>query len=203
VPKPISLLDVPRGTMERLEHYVALLLKWQRSINLISNADATLIWERHIVDAHQLLPIVLGHRPSHIIDIGSGGGIPGIVLAILHDTPITLVESDRRKIAFLETVCAELNLFHVKLLCQRIEDVEIQKPDIITARGCASIDQMLQWIETIMCPTTICVFPKGKTYAMELEEAQHHWQFDYVAHVSETDTNARILELCNIHRRAS
>jgi 16S rRNA (guanine527-N7)-methyltransferase len=195
--------SVSRETFEKLSAYAELILKWQKQINLISPRDIPNLWDRHILDAWQLVALLQKHQPSSICDLGSGGGLPGIVLAIAFSCPITLIESDRRKIAFLETVCAKLQLFHVKLLCQRIEETVMEPlPDIITARACADLTQLLNWSEKLLSPKTICVFPKGKNYAMELEEAQRHWSFSFQSHISQSDHEARILELWDISQAA-
>ena len=137
-----SRFDVSRETFDALNHYKKLVLKWQKSINLISPNTVHEIWSRHIIDSCQFANLIVS-RETSIVDIGSGGGFPGIVLAILGYHNLTLIESDNRKGIFLHEVARELSL-PITIVSDRIEKVTIDSPDIITARACASLEKLFE-----------------------------------------------------------
>ena len=138
-------LDVSRETLARLRAYVALVEKWQARVNLISPATLPDIWHRHIRDSAQLVPLLPGTAPS-IMDIGSGAGFPGLVLAIMTDSPVTLVESDQKKSIFLQTVIRECGV-RATVLAQRVEALDPQDVDVITARALAPVDRLLALLD--------------------------------------------------------
>ena len=127
--------DVSRETLSRLRRYDALLRRWQKAINLVSADSLTDAWRRHFWDSAQLLPLIPAGTRS-LLDVGSGAGFPGLVLAILGVEGVTLVESDGRKCAFLREVARETGT-RVTILADRLERLadRIQPPDIITARA--------------------------------------------------------------------
>ena len=191
--------NVSRETFERLEAYVALLLKWQKKINLISPSTIPEVWSRHILDSIQLVDL-LPSAPSSVLDMGSGAGLPGIILAIATDHPISLVESDQRKSIFLQEASRHLGLNTTLYHC-RIEEMNIPH-SIITARALAPLSKLLNWAATSLSPSTTCYFPKGKDYAKEIDEARAAWDFDLTIHPSQTKDDAVILELSHIRRHA-
>ena len=138
--------NVSRETCEKLQIYADLLVKWQRSINLVSAKTLSDLWERHILDSAQLLTY-LPKSPSRILDLGSGAGLPAVILAILSDHQIEMVESDSRKCAFLQTALQQTGtkaLIHN----ERLETLGFRDADIITARAFAPLDRMLDWTQT-------------------------------------------------------
>ena len=135
--------NVSRETSDRLSHYVALLEKWQKSINLISSKTLPEIWERHILDSAQLLTY-LPKEPVKILDLGSGAGLPAVILAILTDHKIEMVESDARKCAFMQTALRETGAKAV-IHNERLEGLPFLDADIISARAFAPLDRMLDW----------------------------------------------------------
>jgi 16S rRNA (guanine527-N7)-methyltransferase len=191
-------LGVSRETFERLDAYVTLLLQWQKHINLIAPSTIPYIWTRHIQDSVQL------HRlQPHAriwVDLGSGGGLPGLVLAsILAEAPdstIHLVESNGKKAAFLRHVVTELGLPAV-VHSQRIEDAiqHLPQPDIVTARALASLSDLISYSNLLLKSGAVGLFPKGRDVGEELTEAQKSWQFTYGLHESTTDAEAKIVEL--------
>ncbi len=200
--KPLN--HVSRETQERLEQYYGLLLKWQERINLISPATVKDAWDRHFVDSVQLLPLIPDTAKT-LYDLGSGAGFPGMVLAVARgDIAVTLVESDAKKCAFLQSVSRETGA-KVSVANERIERVaeRLAAPDVITARALASLELLLKycrpWI--LANPELVLIFPKGEQAAQEMEAARAaDWIFDVAETVSETDRNARILTLSNISR---
>lgn len=174
--KPLSAeeacdqLNVSRETKKRLEIYVAMLKKWQQSINLVSTTTLDDVWRRHIVDSGQVFRH-LSKPHGHIMDIGSGAGLPGMILAIMGagdaETPVSLVESDERKCAFLAVVARECGIT-VKVRNRRLEQLDPFLPDSITARALAPLDRLLTWTETQHHPDLECLFLKGEQVDQEL-----------------------------------
>lgn len=170
-----QFIGVSRETYVRLSRYVDLLIEWNAAINLVS--DVADLWHRHILDSAQLADHIEKGGARAIVDMGSGGGLPGIVLAIMNPNPITLIESDRRKSLFLKHCVRELELFHVEVINDRIEKVDLSA-DYVTARALASLDVLLGLSKNFLTPGTTCLFPKGKNYDKEVEQAKAHWNFD-------------------------
>ena len=191
--------SVSRETYDDLIRYCDLLLHWQRRINLISPHSITHIWERHILDSCQFASYLVS-RETKIVDFGSGAGLPAVILSILGYNNIHLIESDQRKVIFLEEVKRQLSLSYV-VHTTRIEKTALSDVDIITARGCASLSNLLLLASRFLSPHTICCFAKGKNYDKEIEDAQKKYIFHYNAHPSITDPEAAILELSNIIAR--
>ncbi|OYU47988.1 MAG: 16S rRNA (guanine(527)-N(7))-methyltransferase RsmG [Rhizobiales bacterium PAR1] len=196
-PSP-SNLGVSRETFERLEAYVALLLQWQGHINLIAPSTIPEIWTRHIQDSVQLHRLKPEARLW--VDLGSGGGLPGLVLAsILVETPgsaIHLVESNGKKASFLRHVATELQLPAI-VHSQRIEDAipALPTPDVVTARALSSLTDLIGYSNLLLKSGAVGLFPKGRDAGEELTEAQKSWHFTYALHESTTDAAAKIVEL--------
>lgn len=206
MPSLLPQLDVSRETFERLHHFSELLAKWTKKINLISRDSQSDIWERHILDSAQLFPLIQGDS-RHYLDIGSGGGLPGIVLAVLFlekmpDAQITLVESDQRKCAFLRTACRELGI-DATIKTSRIEAIPPQNAHLLTARALAPLNDLLALLTPHLSENGIALLPKGRNNAEELEIARRHWHFNVTAHQSVTSPEARILEIKDITRVAN
>ncbi len=190
--------DVSRETYDKLKTYMSLLEQWQNSINLISPSTLPHIWERHILDSLQLLPLITG-KQNKILDVGSGAGFPGLVLAIAGCSHVTLVESDHRKVSFMREV-ARVTDCTVDIKCQRIESLPPLHPDIITSRACANLSQLLNILCHLVEKNTICLFHKGEKYTKELETASAEWAFDHIIHPSQTDASGVILEISHCER---
>ena len=200
-----SVADVSRETSEALQIYHDLLLRWTNSINLIAPSTVAAAWDRHIADSAQLFTLV-PVKSRMLVDIGSGGGLPGLVLAIMarEDRPglaVALIESDQRKCAFLRTVVRELAL-NATVICDRIEAVTDVSADVLTARALAPLGQLLAYADQLLSPEGVALFQKGRNVDVEIASAQDRWAFDMTRHVSLTDADARVLEIKDI-RRAS
>ena len=161
-----SHCDVSRETCEKLDIYVALLEKWQKSINLVSSKTIAEIWERHILDSAQLLAY-LPKEPVKILDLGSGAGLPAVILAILSDHHIEMVESDNRKCAFMQTALRETGAKAV-IHNERLEKLPFLDADIITARAFAPLDRMLDWTDGQQKEGQIFWLLKGRAVNEEL-----------------------------------
>lgn len=192
-------IAVPRETFERLTAYHDLLLKWQAKVNLISPDTIPHIWHRHFLDSLQLFPHI--KNPScKILDLGTGAGFPGMVMAMMGCSDVHLVESDTKKILFLREV-ARITDTIISIHHARIEDEPTSPGDIILSRALSSLDSLLSLSSPYVSHETICLFHKGKNYSKEIEDAKSHWQFDCDVIPSITDTQSAILKLTTIRKR--
>ena len=162
----VSRLDVSRETQDRLTAYVALVEKWQRRVNLVSASTLPDIWSRHIWDSAQLAPLV-PEGTRRILDVGSGAGFPGLVLAALCDAECHLVESDQKKAIFLQTVVRECGIPAV-IHTARIESLPSLGAEIVTARALAPMDRLLDLLVDQLSAGTRCLFLKGAQAEQEL-----------------------------------
>jgi 16S rRNA (guanine527-N7)-methyltransferase len=189
-------------TIERLAAFRDLLLRWNARINLISGGTAADIDQRHIADCAQMQPLLPMDGP--IADLGSGAGLPGLVLAILQPArEVNLVESDKRKAAFLVEASAQLKLPMVHVHACRAENAKLPPLSAITARALAPLATLLPYADKFLAPSGVAVFPKGKTAEKELTEAAQGWHFTCERFPSITNPEATILRLSNIHRAQS
>lgn len=188
-------LDVPRETEQRLREYLRLLLVWNARINLVASAPEADLWSRHILDSWQLLPLL---PDGPLVDLGSGGGLPGLVIAIGRAQETHLVESDRRKAAFLMEAARQLGLSHVRVHAVRIEVVELPPMQVMTARALAPLVDLLPHAARILAPDGVAVFSKGRNAEMELTEAAPRWFMHTERFQSRTDAQATILRLSEI-----
>ena len=162
----LERLDVSHETIMRLETYVSLLAKWQARINLVSTQTLREVWQRHILDSLQLLPH-LPETPCRLMDIGTGAGLPGLLLAIASPHEVHLVESDERKCAFLRTALRETGT-KAEIHNARIETIDPFEIDILTARALAPVGTLLEWTQNFHHPSLKCVFLKGRNVTSEL-----------------------------------
>lgn len=186
-------------TLTRLEALVAVLLKWQARINLIGRGTVADVWRRHILDSAQLAPL-LPTTAETVIDLGSGAGFPGLVLAILGIRGIHLVESDGRKCAFLREA-ARITGATVEIHGVRAEAFALGEADAITARALAPLVDLLDIASSFIGPHTTCVFPKGRSAEQELTVSQKTWMMTVNRFKSVTDPEGTILKLEDISRR--
>ncbi len=198
--------NVSRETMERLERYAALLEKWNRAINLVARGSLADLWRRHMLDSAQLWPLLPPSqgRPRRILDLGSGAGFPGLVLAILGtaeaDTEVHLVEADKKKAAFLREA-ARIAEAPVTLHVQRIESLAPFPVDAVTARACAPLPRLLDYAAPFLglrqpgAPPAVGLFLKGRDVDRELTEAREKWKIEAKLLPSRTDPAAKILQI--------
>lgn len=198
----LEILNVSRETYALLERYADLLVKWNPRINLVSKSSLEHLWMRHISDSLQVARAV--QFPKQWVDLGSGGGFPGIVAAIAAhaespNTSFTLIESDQRKSAFLRTVARECGL-NVTVLSERIEKVQPQNAGVVSARALADLKTLLGYAVRHVAPTGTLLFSKGKTWGKEVDEAQAVWKFDCETVKSATDPEAVLLIIKGVSR---
>ncbi|AKO98724.1 16S rRNA-methyltransferase GidB [Marinovum algicola DG 898] len=199
-PALASSLNVSRETFERLEHYVALLHKWNPKINLVSRGTLQDVWERHIRDSLQVFEAAEGVTGAWV-DLGSGGGLPGLVVALAQRPgfSVTLVESDQRKAAFLRTVLRETGSTGT-VIAERIEATEPQFAAVLSARALAALPQLLGFCERHLAQEGVALLPKGITWKNEVAEAQKSFSFHCEAIKSCTQEGAVILRIREISR---
>jgi len=186
-------LDVSRETMRRLETYVALVETWQPRVNLVSSASLADIWMRHIWDSAQLAPHI-PHGSPRLVDVGSGAGFPGLVLAILTDAECHLVESDQKKAIFLSTVIRECGL-RAKVHNERVERLPCLEASVITARALAPLDRLLALLATQLRPGTRCLFLKGAQAQAELAALGNPANLTWRLHPSLTNPDGSVIDL--------
>jgi 16S rRNA (guanine527-N7)-methyltransferase len=193
--------NVSRETLVRLDRYAELLAEWQERMNLVGPSTLPNIWDRHFRDSAQLLPIAgTGKR---WLDIGAGGGFPGLVLAILDPASnINLVESITKKCNFLDTVARETDTAgHVRISNVRIEALAVSKYDVITARAAAGLETLFEWGLRFAGPQTRWLLPKGARVEEELASAAKRFHFDHQLIPSRTDSAARSVVATKVKRR--
>jgi 16S rRNA (guanine527-N7)-methyltransferase len=188
---------VSRETFEKLERFAAKLVAEAGQQNLVSASTLGELWERHILDSAQLARLASGGR---WVDIGSGAGLPGIVLAILTGGPVTLIEPRRLRAEFLSRVVAELDL-DAEVACSKVERVT-GRFDVITARAVASLDRLITISIHLSHERTIWVLPKGRNAKSELAEARRAWHYDWRAEPSITDPESEILLLSKVRAKS-
>ncbi len=198
-----AAFDVSRETMERLRIYAALIERWNRRINLVAPSTLPDLWGRHIADSLQLWPL----RPepcSSWVDLGSGGGLPGLVIAACAaesgSPTVSFVESDSRKSAFLATAAHEMGLA-VSVHTDRIEALPPQRADIVSARALAPLLRLLPLALRHGHPDSIYLFPKGTQARTELTAAATRWHTRVDQIASRTDPGATILRMSHIEPR--
>jgi 16S rRNA (guanine527-N7)-methyltransferase len=186
----VARRPVSRETFEKLEAYVALLKDENQRQNLVSASTLGQIWDRHIFDSAQLVRFEPRAGASWI-DIGSGAGLPGIVVACLVDGPVTMVEPRRLRAEFLHKAAESLQL-RAEVLCEKAERVE-GTYDVITARAVANLGDLLKLSAHLSTRNTVWALPKGRNGPAELAEARHAWQGAFHVERSVTDADSWIV----------
>ena len=193
-----EIIPVSRETLARLEAYAELLTRWSARINLIGRDTIADLWRRHILDSAQLRAFV-PDRARNMIDLGSGAGLPGLVLAILGVPGVELLEADSRKCAFLREA-ARITEAPVTLRPCRIETVSPHPVDVVTARACAPLDRLLGLAEPFLAPDSDCLFLKGERVGEELTLARKRWTMTPSLHQSRSDPRGVVLRLQQVAR---
>ena len=199
-----ELVPVSRETLDRLGAYLDLLRRWQRTINLVAESTLADPWRRHILDSAQLAR-VWPDGAGRLVDLGSGAGLPGLVLAIMGLPGAThLVESDKRKAAFLrEAARAAGAAAMVTVHACRIEAAPPIVADVVTARALAPLPELLTHAERFATPGTVCLFPKGRGAEAELTAARRAWKMGLDRQPSLSDPEGQILVVSEFRRAGS
>jgi len=192
--------DVPRETMERLEAFEALLREENERQNLVSKASLEQFWLRHIADSAQLIRFAPSSTASWV-DLGSGAGFPGLVVALLHEGAVTLIEERRLRIDFLHRAAQTLRVA-VEIVGARVERAPTRKYDVISARAFAPLGRLLDLGTSFSTRKTLWVLPKGRNAESELEALGPSWQGDFRLEASLTDAQAWIIVAEGVQRKA-
>ena len=224
---PDIMENVSRETFQSLEAYASILTAWQARMNLVGPSTLSDIWRRHFLDSAQLYPLLPdndrpnaegGERKLKIFDLGSGAGFPGLVLAILgrHDRRfaggrplrVNLIESDRKKAAFLDEAARAVGFTPddtsktaVRVRAQRAEAIEPQIADVVTARALAPLEKLLPWMARFADENTVLIVPKGEQAEAELQSASKDWKMKIERVPSRSDARGTILVLRELARR--
>lgn len=190
---------VSRETLAKLEAYAAHLRKWNPAINLVSKTTLEDLWSRHLADSAQVFSL-MPPGAQVLVDLGSGAGFPGLVLAILGVAEVHLVESDVRKAAFLREV-ARVTGAPVTVHPVRIEVADVPPADVVSARALAELTILLPWAHGLLKPGGTCLFPKGRTAEDELTAAANSWNMRVERFPSQTDMAGTILRITDLSPR--
>jgi 16S rRNA (guanine527-N7)-methyltransferase len=201
----MTLENVSRETRERLDAFAALFMKWAKAINLVAPSTKDDVWSRHIWDSAQIFN--LAPKPGVWVDLGSGGGFPGIITAILlaeaQDGWVHLIESNQKKASFLRVALASTGA-RGSVHPVRIEDAPsvVSSCDYVSARALADLDSLLAYASPWLTDRqSTAYFHKGRDYQKELTKAHGGWDFDLVKHQSSIQADSVILEIGNLRRR--
>jgi 16S rRNA (guanine527-N7)-methyltransferase len=186
-------LRVSRETLARLQTYVDLLRRWNPRINLVSAGSLADVWRRHILDSAQLIRHI-DPAMRVLVDLGSGAGLPGLILGILGVPEVHLVEADQRKAAFLREA-ARTTEARAIVHASRFESVKPFAADVVTARALAPLAQLLTWSAPFVAETTVCLFLKGQGLRDELTAAEETWIMRTQSLASLTDPTGHILRV--------
>jgi 16S rRNA (guanine527-N7)-methyltransferase len=193
--------SVSRETLDRLKRYAELLADWNTRHNLVSERSLADVWRRHFWDSAQIVDLIPA-RAKTLVDLGSGAGFPGLVLATLRPAlRVTLIEATRKKYDFLKVVAGELGLT-ADIRNERIEEMAPEPFDVITARACAPLSQLLSYAQRFWGKGSRAVFLKGQNLASELTEVHKSWNIQAEQHSSRSDPSGIILEIRELQRVA-
>lgn len=198
-----ELVPVSRETLDRLRAYLDLLVRWQETINLVASSTLADPWRRHVLDSAQLAE----HCPEgarRLVDLGSGAGFPGLVLAIMGAAPeVHLIERDRRKAAFLREAARATGCPSVTVHACGAGVAPALEADVVTARALAPLPNLLDLAARFATPGTVCLFPKGRRVEAELTDARRGWMMELNQRPSLSDAEGRILIIRGFRRAGS
>lgn len=190
-----QLFDVSRETWARLQKLVEALDRWQPTINLVAPGTVETVWTRHVADSLQLVALAPEH-PQNWVDLGSGAGFPGLVVAAAQpETAVHLVESNGKKAAFLREAARAMGAPVVVHAARADDALKGLTADVVSARALAPLTELLRLAAPLLKTGAIGLFPKGREAALELTQAEKSWRFSASLHPSLTDSDARIVRL--------
>ncbi len=189
---------VSRETLDRLRRYADILVKWNRRINLVGQGTLPHLWHRHMLDSAQLYPLI-ADPDAPLVDLGSGAGFPGLVLAAIGATDVHLIESDRRKCAFLGEAARAIGV-PVTIHAERIQDVRPFIARTVVSRALAPLADLLDLTDNFSNEHTVFLFLKGRTVEQELTRARKRWSMQVDKIQSRADPQGTILRLEAISR---
>jgi 16S rRNA (guanine527-N7)-methyltransferase len=187
------------GSDARLRQFAELLLRWNTTLNLIAARDADVVWKRHIADSLQLVPL-MPEGITRAVDLGTGGGFPGMVLAIATGVAFDLIESDQRKASFLRTAVLQTGA-PATVHCCRIEDATVPAAGLVTARALAPLPRLLPLAARLLTDDGVCLFLKGATVGEELAAVDRDWSMAVEQVPSQTSADGMVLKVTGLRRR--
>ncbi len=196
--------NVSRETIQKLKDFVSILHDWNMKMNLVSKNSMEDVWSRHVLDSLQLIEY-LPHNAKILVDIGSGAGFPGVVLAVAMQkkfpaAQIVLVESITKKTVYLNDVCQKLKLTNVKIENARVENIVFKNVDVITARAVAAMDVLCGYAYKIGGKETEMLFLKGRSYAQEDAMAKQKWRYETEVFPNKYAEGGVIMKLRNLRK---
>lgn len=197
-----SELRVSRETLDKLDRYRALVLEGAETQNLIARSTFDVFWARHIVDSAQLVPLADGVGPGDWLDLGSGAGMPGIVVAILSKRPVHMVEERRGRVAFLNKVIEALELPNAEVFGCKVQALKHKPAAIISARAFAPLPKLLELAHSFSTQKTLWLLPKGRSAREEVETVRENWQGAFHVKQSLTDSEAAIVVATDVRKVA-
>ncbi|OFW82829.1 MAG: 16S rRNA (guanine(527)-N(7))-methyltransferase RsmG [Alphaproteobacteria bacterium GWF2_58_20] len=192
--------NVSHETQAHLECYVALLEKWNAKVNLIGRSTVADIWERHIADSLQLMPF-FPEKDARLVDVGTGAGLPGLILAAAGWTDCHLVEVDQKKAGFLRIAAGSCHMPATIHAC-RVQDVTLPDVRYITARAYAALGDIFETTTHLCRPETVYILPKGRMAEEEIATARMTWDFTCEKHPSRSP-DSWILRIVDVHRKGT
>ena len=200
-PEARERLGVSRETLDRLERFVGLLRQENEHQNLVSAASLDEVWSRHILDSAQLLRFAPRGAESWL-DLGTGAGFPGLVIAAITPFRVTLVEARKLRADFLRRAADVMDLaLGVEIVCSRAEALPVRRFDVISARAFAPLDRLLTTGRRFSTDKSVWILPKGRNAKSELEAAESSWQGDFRLEPSLTDADAQIVVATGVRPR--
>ncbi|MFO1131731.1 MAG: 16S rRNA (guanine(527)-N(7))-methyltransferase RsmG [Hyphomicrobiales bacterium] len=193
----LERFDVSRESQQKIETYVKLLLTWQQRINLIGPTTAALVWERHVCDSLQLMPLLPGNCRC-IAELGSGAGIPGLILAMAAGIEAHLYESNGKKAAFLREAARQTGtraIIHNVRLETLKQETNLPDVQCVVARALAPLPLLLDYAEPFLSRGALGLFHKGQDVDVELTEATKYWRMNVSKHASQCDSRGVVLEI--------
>ena len=197
-----SELRVSRETLDKLDRYRTLVLEGAEEQNLIARSTFDVFWARHIVDSAQLVPMADGVGPGDWLDLGSGAGMPGIIVAILTKRPVHMVEERRGRIAFLNRVIEALELPNAQVFGCKVQALKHKPAAIISARAFAPLPKLFELAHSFSTQKTLWLLPKGRSAREEVETARENWQGTFHVKQSLTDSEAAIVVATDVRKVA-
>ena len=189
---------IKENQLSLIEKYLELLSKNNLHTNLVGKSTLFKPWTSHVLDSIQVVSFIKDKRKS-ILDMGTGAGLPGVILSICGFKKITLVDSNGKKIKFLKLVNSSLGL-KINLILGRLEKIHDIKYDIITSRALANLDLLFTYSQKFIKKNTVLIFLKGKTVNEEIDFAKKNWKFDFVKHQSISDKRGSLIIIKNLKK---
>ncbi len=194
----IKKFNISNAQEQLLDTYIFNLKKYNKHTNLVGRSTLEDPWKRHILDCLQILPTLNNYNCS-ILDMGTGAGLPGLILSIMGCQNVTLVDSNNKKTKFLEKIKKEMNL-KVKIILDRVENEEAKKYDIITSRALGNLSKLFTYSHNFLKKNTVLIFLKGKTVNDEILDANKIWKFKYHKRTSLSDRGGSLLVIRNLKK---